>query len=148
MDNIFSNSPTAGVQASGRPTAASWNTTSSSRTATNATGPLGGVNFQPVNGNPLFTNAPQGIFTLQEGSAAIDAARSELDLNTTSTGAFVGTLVPTDNQVLERHRRHPQRPQPAAGQQLLQLRQPLNSNAVSNELTLPGYPPKPPPRLH
>ena len=51
-------------------------------------------NYQPIFGDPKFRSASTGDFRLLEGSAAIDAARSEMNLNPTSQGAQVATLDP------------------------------------------------------
>ncbi len=133
MDNIFSNSSTAGIQSINQTQGSVLEYNLFYQNGADVTGPLSGVNYQPVNGNPMFVNAAALNFDLMEGSAAIDAARSELDLNSTSTGAFVGTLIPLDSQVLSM----------IGGIRNTNNRQPDSFNngqaLVSNELTLPGY---------
>ena len=133
MDNIYSNSATAGIQSVNQTQGSVLEYNLFFQNGADVTGPLAGVNFQPVDGNPAFANAAAGDFNLTAGSAAIDAARSELDLNDTSTGAFVGALVPLDNQVLSM----------IGGIRNTNNRQPNSFNdgqaLVSNELTLPGY---------
>ncbi|MCA1685026.1 MAG: hypothetical protein LC745_03395, partial [Planctomycetia bacterium] len=136
MDNIFSNSTTAAVQAVGQVQGSVMEYNLYFKNGANVTGSLSGVDNLPINGDPLFVNPALGDFNLKEGSPAIDAARSELNLNTTSNGAFVGTLVPTDTQILD-----------ARGgirNDLSRLPDnfffgPGNRTLPSNELTLPGY---------
>ncbi len=144
MDNIFSNSSTAAIQSTvgGMTQGSVLEYNLYNADTANVTGPLGGVNFQPIIGNPEFVaavpNDPSADnFDLQAGSAAIDAARSELDLNDTSTGAFIGTLVPTDTQVLNAtggiRNTNDRLPEPDG------FANNGNINQISNELTLPGY---------
>ncbi len=139
MDNIFANSATAGIQDLGQIQGSVleynlyWQNGVNINDLPGSAG-LNGANFQPIFGDPKFRNAAAGNLQLTEGSAAIDAGRSELNLNLTSNGAQVGALVPTADQLLTA----------AGGTRNANSRLPddLLFNLVSppsNELALPGY---------
>ena len=82
MDNIFSNSSTAAIQATGQEFGSEaqynlyWQNGSNLILNGNQGGFLG--NFGAVQGNPDFVDPANGNFQLMAGSAAIDAARSEI----------------------------------------------------------------------
>lgn len=67
---------------------------------------VGIPNNHPTYGDPLFRDAANGNFQLQANSPAIDAARSELNLNPTTapspsgTGNVSAVLIPVVNQQL------------------------------------------------
>jgi hypothetical protein len=99
MDNIFSNSTTAAIQATGQQFGSEaqynlyWQNGSNLSLINTNPGFMG--NLGAVLGDPKFVNAAGGNFQLMSTSAAIDAARSELGPDSAGDAVF-----PTVNQVL------------------------------------------------
>jgi len=141
MDNIFANSKTTAIQNAGQMQGSElqynlFNGNGSDLINLGA-GPGSGLgNDQPVFGDPRFRDPANGNFQLLPDSAAIDASRSELDLNPTANGAIVGTLVPIVTQVLDARGgiRNRNSREPDAGG----LFDP--TDIPTNILTLPGFP--------
>jgi hypothetical protein len=100
MDNVFDGSTVAAVQSVGRSSLIDGSQLQYNlffNNAVNVTGPIAGANFQPVLGDPKFVAPspnPGGNYQIQEGSAAIDAARSELSLDPTASGNFITAPTP------------------------------------------------------
>ena len=116
MDNIFSNSATAAVTSNGQVQGSimEYNLFFSNGADNAGSSSLAGVNFGAIHGDPRFRNPANGNFQLYNkltdpqhiGSAAIDAARSEMTLislsangflSGTTSGSLVGTLIPLDD---------------------------------------------------
>lgn len=96
-------------------------------------------NLNPVNGDPKLRDPANGNFQLSPGSAAIDAARSELNLNPSTApdwwASIITSLLPVVNQTLDGTtgiRNQTTRVPDGFGQ--------LDpTNPPTDQLTLPGY---------
>jgi large repetitive protein len=113
MDNIFVGSTTAAVMNDGMVLGSDLQYNLFFNNAAETVGnsiigpPLPAVsNNQPIHGDPKFVNPTAQYpnkpdFRLQAGSAAIDAARSELSIDPNVNGGIFTSLVPIANQVLD-----------------------------------------------
>ena len=100
MDNIYSNSSNTAIVSAGQEFGSQRSTTSSSRTGPTwslpaPTSRTSAGTSGPSSAIPMFVDAADGNFQLMAGSAAIDAARSEIGPLTAGDAIY-----PTVTQVL------------------------------------------------
>jgi hypothetical protein len=146
MDNIFANSTTAAVQWANQVVGSElqYNLYYQNALDLNDTTPGAANNAlpndQPVFGNPAFrapsTTGP-GDYRLLPTSAAIDASRSELNLDPTENGVLFGTLAPIATQVLDNSGVGGTRNNTYSIPEVIFFGPGVFPNSI---LTLPGYP--------